>query len=152
MTAASALCSTGMRFVRATVPLPTVTTPTVATGGIATFEQAEAILQRGEADIAGFARQALGLGVANWRSVLSITLKTASPGIITGCMLAFSRVAGETAPGAGGDMVLLQEAGRIGTGVDGIRPRRYPLAGVVSCAKDAVKQLNKIMIDTNNFI
>src|SRR3989440_9537844 len=35
------------------------TTPTVATGGIATFEQAEAILQRGEADIAGFARQAL---------------------------------------------------------------------------------------------
>jgi phosphate transport system permease protein len=41
---------------------------------------------------------ALGLGVPNWRSVLSITLKTASPGIITGCMLAFSRVAGETAP------------------------------------------------------
>ena len=41
---------------------------------------------------------ALGLGVPNWRSVLAITLKTASPGIITGCMLAFSRVAGETAP------------------------------------------------------
>ncbi len=41
---------------------------------------------------------ALGLGVANWRSVLSITVKTASPGIITGCMLAFARVAGETAP------------------------------------------------------
>src|SRR5215469_3667843 len=41
---------------------------------------------------------ALGLGVPNWRSVLSITVKTASPGIITGCMLAFSRVAGETAP------------------------------------------------------
>ena len=41
---------------------------------------------------------ALGLGVPNWRSVLSITLKTASPGIITGCMLAFARVAGETAP------------------------------------------------------
>jgi phosphate transport system permease protein len=40
----------------------------------------------------------LGLGVPNWRSVLSITLKTASPGIITGCMLAFARVAGETAP------------------------------------------------------
>lgn len=33
--------------------------PIVATGGIATFEQAEGILQRGEADIAGFARQAL---------------------------------------------------------------------------------------------
>ena len=41
---------------------------------------------------------ALGLGVPNWRSVLSITVKTASPGIITGSMLAFARVAGETAP------------------------------------------------------
>jgi phosphate transport system permease protein len=41
---------------------------------------------------------ALGLGVPNWRSVLSITLKTAMPGVITGCMLAFARVAGETAP------------------------------------------------------
>jgi len=41
---------------------------------------------------------ALGLGVANWRSVLSISVRTASPGIITGCMLAFARVAGETAP------------------------------------------------------
>ena len=34
-------------------------TPVVATGGIATFEQAEAILQRGEADIIGAARQTL---------------------------------------------------------------------------------------------
>jgi phosphate transport system permease protein len=41
---------------------------------------------------------ALGLGVPNWRSVLSITLRTAMPGVITGCMLAFARVAGETAP------------------------------------------------------
>jgi phosphate transport system permease protein len=41
---------------------------------------------------------ALGLGIPNWRSVLSITVRTASPGIITGCMLAFARVAGETAP------------------------------------------------------
>jgi phosphate transport system permease protein len=41
---------------------------------------------------------ALGLGAPNWRSVLSITVRTASPGIITGCMLAFARVAGETAP------------------------------------------------------
>jgi len=41
---------------------------------------------------------ALGLGVPNWRSVISITVRTASPGIITGCMLAFARVAGETAP------------------------------------------------------
>ena len=35
------------------------TTPIVATGGITTFEQAESILQSGDADIAGFARQAL---------------------------------------------------------------------------------------------
>jgi phosphate transport system permease protein len=41
---------------------------------------------------------ALALGVPNWRSVFSITIRTASPGIITGCMLAFARVAGETAP------------------------------------------------------
>ena len=34
-------------------------TPIVVTGGITTFEQAESILQRGEADIAGLARQAL---------------------------------------------------------------------------------------------
>jgi phosphate transport system permease protein len=41
---------------------------------------------------------ALALGVPNWRSVVAITVRTASPGIITGCMLAFARVAGETAP------------------------------------------------------
>jgi phosphate transport system permease protein len=41
---------------------------------------------------------ALGLGVPSWRSMLSITLKTALPGVITGCMLAFARIAGETAP------------------------------------------------------
>src|SRR6185436_6619980 len=34
-------------------------TPIVATGGLTTFSQAEAILQRGQADIAGLARQAL---------------------------------------------------------------------------------------------
>lgn len=34
-------------------------TPLIAAGGIATFEQAEGILRRNEADIAGFARQAL---------------------------------------------------------------------------------------------
>ncbi len=35
------------------------TTPVVASGGITTFEQAEGILRRGEADLAGLARQAL---------------------------------------------------------------------------------------------
>jgi phosphate transport system permease protein len=41
---------------------------------------------------------ALGLGVAEWRSVIWVTLRTALPGVITGIMLAFARVAGETAP------------------------------------------------------
>ena len=41
---------------------------------------------------------ALGLGIPRWRTILSISLRTAIPGIITGCMLAFARVAGETAP------------------------------------------------------
>jgi len=41
---------------------------------------------------------ALGLGVSEWRTVLSVTLRTALPGVITGVMLAFARVAGETAP------------------------------------------------------
>ena len=41
---------------------------------------------------------ALGLGISRWRSTLSITLRTATAGVITGVMLAFARVAGETAP------------------------------------------------------
>jgi phosphate transport system permease protein len=41
---------------------------------------------------------AYGLGVPRWRTTLSITLRTASSGVITGIMLAFARVAGETAP------------------------------------------------------
>jgi phosphate transport system permease protein len=41
---------------------------------------------------------AFALGVPKWRTILSVSLRTASPGIITGCMLAFARVAGETAP------------------------------------------------------
>ena len=41
---------------------------------------------------------ALGLGIPRWRTTISISLRTASAGIITGIMLAFARVAGETAP------------------------------------------------------
>lgn len=41
---------------------------------------------------------AFGIGVSRWRTTLSITLRTATSGIITGIMLAFARVAGETAP------------------------------------------------------
>jgi phosphate transport system permease protein len=41
---------------------------------------------------------AYGLGVARWRTTISITLRTATSGVITGVMLAFARIAGETAP------------------------------------------------------
>jgi phosphate transport system permease protein len=39
-----------------------------------------------------------GLGIPRWRTTVSITLRTATSGVITGIMLAFARVAGETAP------------------------------------------------------
>jgi phosphate transport system permease protein len=41
---------------------------------------------------------AYGLGIPRWHATLSITLRTATSGVITGIMLAFARVAGETAP------------------------------------------------------
>lgn len=41
---------------------------------------------------------ALGLGLPQWRTTVSVVLKTASSGIITAVMLAFARIAGETAP------------------------------------------------------
>ncbi len=41
---------------------------------------------------------AFGLGIPQWRTTISITLATARAGILTGIMLAFARIAGETAP------------------------------------------------------
>lgn len=41
---------------------------------------------------------AYGLGVSRWRTTISITLRTATSGVVTGVMLAFARIAGETAP------------------------------------------------------
>ncbi|MCM3923555.1 phosphate ABC transporter permease PstA [Frankia sp. AiPs1] len=38
------------------------------------------------------------LGVPQWRTILRVVVPTALPGIVTGVMLAVSRVAGETAP------------------------------------------------------
>jgi phosphate transport system permease protein len=38
------------------------------------------------------------LGVERWRTILKVVIPTALPGIVTGVMLAISRVAGETAP------------------------------------------------------
>lgn len=41
---------------------------------------------------------ALALGIARWRMIWNIVMKTARKGIITGVLLAIARVAGETAP------------------------------------------------------
>ena len=41
---------------------------------------------------------AFGLGISQWRTTVSIALRTATSGVITGVMLAFARIAGETAP------------------------------------------------------
>ena len=41
---------------------------------------------------------AFGLGIPQWRTTVSITLPSARAGILTGVMLAFARIAGETAP------------------------------------------------------
>jgi phosphate transport system permease protein len=41
---------------------------------------------------------ALALGASRWRIALHVVLRTAAPGIRTGCMLAVARVCGETAP------------------------------------------------------
>jgi phosphate transport system permease protein len=41
---------------------------------------------------------ALALGYSSWRTSLTIVLRTALPGIVTGALVALARVAGETAP------------------------------------------------------
>ncbi len=41
---------------------------------------------------------ALALGYPRWRTSLTVILRTASPGIVTGALVAVARVAGETAP------------------------------------------------------
>jgi phosphate transport system permease protein len=38
------------------------------------------------------------LGIARWKTIMSIVIPTALPGIVTGVMLAIARAAGETAP------------------------------------------------------
>ncbi len=49
--------------------------------------------------VPGALREAsLALGVANWRTSLRVVLRTALAGIVTACLLAVSRAAGETAP------------------------------------------------------
>ncbi|MGZ4840818.1 MAG: phosphate ABC transporter permease PstA [Candidatus Angelobacter sp.] len=41
---------------------------------------------------------ALGLGIPKWRTILSVVVPTASAGIVTSILLAFARIAGESAP------------------------------------------------------
>lgn len=41
---------------------------------------------------------ALALGAPRWRTAIFVVLRTAAPGIRSGCMLAIARVCGETAP------------------------------------------------------
>src|ERR1051326_4937746 len=45
----------------------------------------------------GYREAALALGIAEWRTILQIVVRTALKGIITGVLLALARVAGETA-------------------------------------------------------
>jgi phosphate transport system permease protein len=46
----------------------------------------------------GYREAALALGIARWRIIIQIIVKTAFKGILTGVLLAVARVAGETAP------------------------------------------------------
>jgi phosphate transport system permease protein len=46
----------------------------------------------------GLREAAYALGAPKWKVILSITLKAARSGVVTGVMLAIARVAGETAP------------------------------------------------------
>jgi phosphate transport system permease protein len=46
----------------------------------------------------GYREAALALGIAQWRTILQIVVRTGLKGIITGILLALARVAGETAP------------------------------------------------------
>ncbi len=47
---------------------------------------------------ASYREAALALGIAQWRAILQIVVRTALKGIVTGVLLALARVAGETAP------------------------------------------------------
>jgi len=46
----------------------------------------------------GYREASLALGISRWKTIVHVVMKTASQGIITGILLAFARVAGETAP------------------------------------------------------
>jgi phosphate transport system permease protein len=47
---------------------------------------------------ASYREAALALGIAKWKTIVQIVIRTALKGIVTGVLLALARVAGETAP------------------------------------------------------
>jgi phosphate transport system permease protein len=46
----------------------------------------------------GYREAALALGIAKWKMIVQIVIRTALKGIVTGVLLALARIAGETAP------------------------------------------------------
>jgi phosphate transport system permease protein len=70
------------------VALAVIMVPVIAR----TTEEVLRLVPRGLRE-AGFA-----LGIPVWRTVVSVAMRTALPGILTGVMLAVARAAGETAP------------------------------------------------------
>jgi len=46
----------------------------------------------------GYREAAMALGIAKWKTIVQIVIRTALKGIVTGVLLALARVAGETAP------------------------------------------------------
>ncbi len=46
----------------------------------------------------GYREAALALGIAQWRTIVQIVVRTALKGIVTGILLALARISGETAP------------------------------------------------------
>lgn len=46
----------------------------------------------------GYREASLALGIAQWKTILQIVVRTALKGIITGILIALARIAGETAP------------------------------------------------------
>lgn len=46
----------------------------------------------------GYREAALALGIARWKMIAEVVVKTAAKGIVTGVLIALARVSGETAP------------------------------------------------------
>ncbi|HWY50532.1 MAG TPA: phosphate ABC transporter permease PstA [Chthoniobacterales bacterium] len=46
----------------------------------------------------GYREAALALGIARWKTIVHVVMKTASKGIVTGILIALARIGGETAP------------------------------------------------------